>query len=839
MAEPVQAPLPGTTYREDGTTVPPAEIGKAVASGQARWRKGEMVPFVAPDGSGYRIPAEQAQERAAAGWTPVSPEHFEQLKSENTPGSLGEVAAATALGVADIPSLGTASGLVSPETQRRLQTVGKTAFTVGQVLGTAATMGLGGGARAGVGAVGAADVLIPGRGVARAAAAAGEGLAARLPGGVPALREAASAAVTGGIEGGAYTAGKELARVAQGDEDFNAEVFASQVGRGALTGAAFGGGAGAAIGLTKHAAGGLGKAYKELTTAASEAGEDLAVAGTTSGTRLSKAQKQAVKAAGVTDLKKAGAARAATYGQDLLDSGIISKDGAVAAAIKGDITSIAGGVAARQKALGKAIRAEVYEVADELATAGAAGSRAFVDVTKLSPDLPNPFAGSPALARKEAILKPLNEQLGELRRLGGAERMRAADKLEADWLEPIKRAETFVDLHKIVSDIQASVKGANVDKIYGAAASHAAGTLKDSLREALKSVDEGVYLKGVKLDELYSAYAQLSPQTLKAAAQAQKVGAGFSPFDTATLLAGAASGNPLVFGFGVAKVAAQVNKNSTRLAAAKARFFEGANAAVSKERIKLFTDVSDAAKGAAVVVPRLTGRLANAAVAGGFSEKAQTARESTLQPERASATLQRSLAPLAAADAPRAAKVAEIRLADLQWLSQFLDPHSNLGNQPFDLIGKSTVDVPPSVAASFLRAQKAIDDPIGELKGIKDGSPVSPETVQVIRERRPKLREVLKNEFDRLSAELADDGKAMSYETRITASILTGKPYDVTMKPEMVSFVQKTWAGSGVPVAPSLPQPGEGSGRRPTRPQRERLGRFRTTAEDVMDYSHE
>lgn len=834
MAEP--SVTSGQTFYPDGRPIPASELARAAAKGEARWKPGEMVPFIAPDGSGYRIPAEKAQERVAAGWTPVDPAQFEQIKSSKTPASVSEVLGSAAAGFARMRTFGLSDALINEETRQRLETAAPIAGGVGEVAGIAS------------------ELRSPGV-VTRGATRAGEAVANVLPKGAPVVRAAAESATAGAIEGSAFATGTELARLAQGDEDFNAEAFASALGRGVITGAAFGGGAAAGLGtLAKggtRVASGLRRQYEDLASSLA------AREGTVVGDKLTRAQKLTAKSVGIRpeDIKRAGVDNVRVMTQDMLDRGIIRKGSPLSAAMD-DLAAKASKTTERLDEVGAEIGG-VYKSADDLARAGTPDGKTLVDITKTSrtvlddagrkivtQDRLASLAGTPGLDAKYRIMKPLAEYIGYVRnRKGPFEE--AAAKLDK-WMDSVKAVESYEDLHKLDTSIRKETSGLDTNKLYGEVAEEFRATLKKTLREEIKLQDPLLAEKLQRLDELYTAYAQLNPKVVEAAAKAQGVRREVTPFDLATLAYGVAAGSPEAVIFGGAKIGAKLVQESDRVAAAQARFFDGMNEATAKERINLFSGLKEAASRSAKLTPRAIAKLETASDE--ENRRIEEARSTATNPQKLVRDLQEKLLPVAHADAPRAQKIMRIRLEDLDWLRMRIDPYLLDTRQPWELVapqgtpyGKGPpVELPPSILASVNRAGKALEDPFGELAPLKDGDPVSPELVDVVRQRRPKLRDALEREFDRNVLDLADEGKVMSYEMRLQASSLTGKAYDISVKPGAVAFNQRIWASAGAPkVETPTPGPGGGSGRRPTRPARERLSRFRTTAQEVMNYEQE
>jgi uncharacterized protein YfiM (DUF2279 family) len=143
--------------------------------------------------------------------------------------------------------------------------------------------------------------------------------------------------------------------------------------------------------------------------------------------------------------------------------------------------------------------------------------------------------------------------------------------------------------------------------------------------------------------------------------------------------------------------------------------------------------------------------------------------------------------------------------------------------------------VPASTAASYVRASKALADPVSAAAKVGTGK-MTPETIDVLRDRRPELRAELQQRFDEQQARLDSKGKALQYSTRVEASLATGKAYDKTMSPSFISMVQAHWTNKRAQSAVAVPMAGAGGGgrgslRRSSHEQRSRLTRFHSDTE--------
>lgn len=96
-------------------------------------------------------------------------------------------------------------------------------------------------------------------------------------------------------------------------------------------------------------------------------------------------------------------------------------------------------------------------------------------------------------------------------------------------------------------------------------------------------------------------------------------------------------------------------------------------------------------------------------------------------------------------------------------------------------------------AQDFVAAERALSDPVGELSRLGGGE-LSPEAVQVLRERRPGLREQVRQEVRAALEELSVRAEEPSYRTLVQLSLVTGRPLTPTMDPAYVRAVQAVWA---------------------------------------------
>ena len=259
MADPTQA----TAYYADGTAIPEAELADAVASGKARFRKGEKVYVHDSTGRLGTVNAEDAYQMLQSGGSLASQQGIQQTLEKKRFGE-SPVEAAKAFGEGAVSGL--TLGLIDPLTAtpeaRARARYNPTARTAGEVVGTVAPLIASGGTGAIAKGVATAGALPRGvaalgglaeRAAVRGAGAiglTGESLAGR------ALVKGIGMGTGGAVEGALYGAGEAVRESALGDHDLTAEQVLSSMGRGAL----FGGGLGSVIGGGSALVGGAGRA---------------------------------------------------------------------------------------------------------------------------------------------------------------------------------------------------------------------------------------------------------------------------------------------------------------------------------------------------------------------------------------------------------------------------------------------------------------------------------------------------------------------------------------------------------------------------------------------------
>lgn len=816
-------PPKGQAYYTDGTPIPEADLPKAIADGTARWRKGDVVHFAAPDGSGWDIPAERAAEQLAKGWRPVTAnEQAIELARREAP-SMAQVLGGVALGLGEALPGGrlVTDRFVSEQERAEIEARTPIAKAVGEGIGFGAPM-LAGGPLTRAASVVAGPAVALSAGAGRIGAAVG----ARVP---TALAGVTEFGVASGIEAAAYSAGNELARQARGNEGFNAEAFASAVGKDALFGVVAGTGIVGARGLVRGVAKRGADSYRGLMQGLSGADDVAARAGK----RLSESEAWRLKAMGVTpgqhkniaieDLKLAA--------QEIKNLGIIKNEGAWAASVD-DLVTKADRFKKAHAEINEVHIPGVYSEADKLM-----GKMPSLHPKARAIDA---IASPAMLARKADVVAVLTKRAGELTDKGGTF-ADAGRKLADDWLEPLQKARTLDDLHQI--DIQVRRKADKAtDPIYGDQLALFRGELKTQIRKLIDEVSPELGTKLRKLDATSAAFSKVA-QPIEGAAKASqaKTVTGLTAYEATLGAGGLAFGTPGI-GAVLAGTHAAVRhlKGSDRFAAFMAHATDSAADVATKKRFTISGAIKAAAERSPIKISAGTpGRLV--ALTKDYHEKTSAAKEAVINPQPTLFRLANNLAPLARVNPDQARRLAELYSNDLAWLAAQI-PRGWSVEEDLNFLLKSAEEralpVSPSAANKFVRTSNVLADPMKEVAKVASKKELpAPETVTVLAERRPETRKQVEKEFDQQMLKLAEKGRKMSYEARIQASILTGKPYDSTMTPEAINFYQVRWSSQWAPAEPA-PAPSGGARRgRVTKDTRKRVSRFQTTAESNMDES--
>jgi hypothetical protein len=362
------------------------------------------------------------------------------------------------------------------------------------------------------------------------------------------------------------------------------------------------------------------------------------------------------------------------------------------------------------------------------------------------------------------------------------------------------RAKDFKQLHNIISDI-----GSEIDRLAAKKDTVAAEALRDfyslvkrNTTEAIGGIDPNIALSLKTTDKLYGAVSdfekRVSPKALGQDSMATGV---VEAHDIGFVAGGFATGMPVTgLAIGAGRFIGRELQKGYRLNNAWARALNDYRKASVTQAQAVSGAVTKAANKDAVrtsyVVPAMATQVTKA-----FNDRADETVKSVNSPELVVNRLAPIISAVATVD-PVAARALPGRvLEDLNWLYKRLPPSPS----PDSLIAiadrrnRESLDklrVAPSVASAFVRNAKTLADPVAAVEEIPTKG-VTPELIDVLNERRPKLREAVVARYEQTEWELAQKGQRMSYKSRIEATLLTGRAYDVTMTPEYIFQAQAMW----------------------------------------------
>lgn len=766
-----------------------------------------------PTGERYDVPAEQAMSHIRKGYIPESAAEEELADFKNKQTTLDQVRT-TLGGALSTYSYGGFDALVkavSPEAaeiERKASIVNPVQRSLGEAVGMAAPVAeaigaevLTGGAatpvvaaRAGLGAAERTGA----EALTRFAAMPGRFLAEKLPEGAGAIaRGAVEHSVTGALEGSRYSFGRELSRQSLGNEDYNVEKLLAAGGEGLL----FGGVTGGALGAGGAATRVLGRQFTSALTKEGEGG-------------LTFAERRAAEAFGIDEAaaSRVGIDRVKTFAREALDRKIIPES---------FVKTIEDSMVQKS--------AKVSKLADEV------GEKIGAQYKKL-----DELGHLPAM---DDVQRGWAEIVGNIRDRGYE---KLADRIEgSDYWNAVmkKRLIGFERLHAEDTAMRKLAESVNIDKLEGATINQLRGSLKEGLMKAVGGVDPGRMTAIAHLDRLYGALAEVAPIVENKASRAELRGAALTPFDIATAVGGVmAFGHPAGAAIGATRAVAKSAYRSERIQSMLARVSDNIAKASKSTSREIESSVEKAAQGSALKIDYAKGVRATE-LAKSFYDRHNAVTEAQTNREAFTRKLGDRLDPLVKADPVYGRKAIQTTIDDVKYLGTKA-PKALIGHELTKVnaakAGKhgAKLDVPSSEAASFVRATKALTDPLSEVKGLKNGS-WSPEFIDVLNERRPLIKEALITHYDKQVVELAEQGKKMSFDARVTASLVTGKSYDPMMEPQNIKFIQDHWAEKRSAAARS-PAPGGMGGVVHNKPSRSFGGhsdRYKTGAEQVMSPS--
>ncbi len=212
------------------------------------------------------------------------------------------------------------------------------------------------------------------------------------------------------------------------------------------------------------------------------------------------------------------------------------------------------------------------------------------------------------------------------------------------------------------------------------------------------------------------------------------------------------------------------------------------------------------ATGSLVAPARISAAPMGVALSGDVHKDYAKVSEATIRaasnPAQTVDRVAKALGPEAGRSPELTAAVTQTMLGDVAYLS------SKLPQRRTDAFTLQQHLQPPTRAsdaekANFLRYAEAVDRPLIMLEKALDGS-LTPQTVEAVRERRPKLYDEMRLE---IAQSLATSTTELPYGRRIQLGILLDLPTDQTLAPDFVSDIQATYSASEkAGVEPPPPQ---------------------------------
>jgi hypothetical protein len=600
-----------------------------------------------------------------------------------------------------------------------------------------------------------------------------------------ALEHALPGAIAAGWDGAVMGAGQAMSESALGDHDLTAEKLVAGAEKGALFGAAIGGGLGFLGGALSRGGSRTGEA---LTRAAENKGEAAAARAEAAATRAeavaggggasgvrgwleNQAEEQAFKATGakIGDYQRLGstaerqAERVSSIGRRLIDEGIVTPTASK--------TDIAERVASKLRATGEelgALRKQISETGATLDT-NTFGRRVFEEVAA-------PLEAVPGSS------KELNAVRGYMTDL--------LERTEQTGSIPLETAHEW----RVALD-----KKLGYDKLGVQPATAELRKIRTILEdEWTKSADAAAKLKGDSFAEKYTlakqAYADLATVNKIAGKEVAREGANRAISLTDTIAGATAFATMGPLGLAAAGANKLLRTYGNQLGATvldKLSRLEGVQRATAQVDQAIGRAVSEVGtKGAGLRSPRVSSATAE-----------RVASQMLANPEaiqsRVSAFVGQSLGQVAPRTQEAVQSVA-VRAATFLATKAPQSPPSVNTLQPRTETRKPT----PADTAKFAKYIEAIDDPLIVVKGLRSGH-VTREHVEAVQATYPKLFAVMQG---RLAEEVGKLPRALPYPTRVALSVMFDVPLDASMRPEIVTGLQQQYAPA---------QKGPGPARRP------------------------
>lgn len=791
-------------YYPDGREVPADKVGEAIASGNARWKRGDSVT-VQREGQRATVASDDIYDAISQGWIPESPAETEVKDfQEQKGGSLAEQAKAFAEGIPgpllSIPTQALAGDTEYAKNQRLRQSLAGS--TAGEITGYLIPLAgeVAGGAKA-AGAAGkaayAASKFTPAGLAEILSRPAGRAIAEALPATGTAtnafMRGAARVGVEGAIEAGTFGSLAEGERQAMEHKFDPEKILAAGVEHG-TAGLLVGGGLGGVGGLVGN------KVARYIAGKAEKAGDKA-------GYLDQKLAEQAQKALGITagDIEKIGGQKALDrITRQAIDEGVLSAEGGIEGRI--------GRIIAKHKDTG-------VKIGNAYAEAGA---------------IPEGV--------KARMIKRLDAWL-ESEAARGGKYTTSARALRKDWLSTTEPVTTYKGLHEIAKDLFAETKRNNLDKIIPAQAKR----FSDKFRVALYSgLEETNPVLAASVRELNDEYKLLTPFVERMGPKAEKIAfkgtAAVTPIEGAFAIGSLTLGNPALATASLARAGLRQLQTNPEVNALIARGLTKLSRAVDGVDKVLSDSVTSATREAVKHTLRNAPNRAWS-LAEQYEEHRRAANAIKTNPDGVANQVGMQLTPLTEVDPDAARKVIATKVADMQWLSSIVPQlPQGMPQPPPDRSGKTpqqkTTGIPRSEAASFVRASDGLNDMVGEMKkvGQRKVGP-SPEAIEAMHQRRPSIQATMATMFDSAAVQLAAEGKVLPYPVRLQATKITGKSYDFSLDPAYIAACQARYraARQAKMDAANGSGPSPGPRRKTPAETRQRLDQYMTGAQENMD----
>lgn len=830
------SPQSSMVYLQGQAPVPEDQVAQALADRSASWMPGTVVSMIYEDGTRADVPAEEAWQAIDQGWRPELSDEKRQndFKAAQEKAPVWSAIAAGASAFTDVADpigqfagLGAVRNLVLPHAVKAV--TGKD-ITSKQVVEDFDAIQENNPVATTIGTVGGA--LMP-TGIEGVVA----GGLAKLAKPLTSLERIGYSAATHGASGalqiGAADASKVISRAALDDDPLTIERMLSVAGDAAKAG-----GEGAAHGfIIGSLLGGLGRAAGDKITSSIEKGGFLSP------------EVRALKAIGITDgqyrkligkgelspveMEKIGAnlqggvpqleyilkqirgpvgGRASSLANELLDMGL-----------KGDIKTMH----------------ETIQLAKVNAGEGIGRTFEKLDAIGLSPNVKTQM-----ILDMQDYLKTLNKFESDIK---------LKNYLERQFMKPLAESKTFSDLQEIKVRLEKMAwKTDAINTVSKETVLPFERKFTDSLETAVKNTNETVFNDYLKFKDQYAKMT--AAETISFASMTKDVVgkqsflSGYGGFGVGGAFGATAHFAGLGFapalGVGIAGKLLWNAVKSDRAQMAIARGLNAVKSGTDTVGLKVGNSMKsvlgkDSVQAIPKNVPAGLQKVINS-----YQERSRAITEAKANPNAALARIDSAVRPMAMADPRMAAKTAQVLHGDVNYLVSKLPKVYEAGRAEVPKKkgpgrpkkgSRDQISTPPRVspsdAASFVRTEMALSNPIAELEKMKDGY-INPELAEVLLERRPAIREQIITETLMELASMAQSGRQPSYSSRIQASIVTGVPLDSSMEPEFIASVQTVWSQVNAPPEASQ-APGASSPS--THRQRQRAQSEKTFSESLED----